>query len=389
MFYQIKKGNLENVPINTEKYSKIILEIEKFIEAKRKKPTTFKGTVDKIDFSNNILTVNLQSTNQLNLSNGSLILIREDDPLSINIRAITRDFYNSNLKLEIKTNPSQFKNKKVVLDTERRNVILERLNKIVDNIKKGEITLDNVRILDFIIGENKPYYNQKKVSFVSKRLNKDQECGVMNSIKAEDFHLIIGPPGTGKTYVIEELIRQFIKRNQKLLVTAWTNLAVDNIIKRLSKKETKNLVRIGPINEVDSEVKKFSIFEKMKKHEDWVEVERYRKIIDELFKLIPKRKEEINSVQESISSSRDKKKIFDMEINTFVTEKQKYEEIISRPIENKSTVNISSINNEIALINKKSETCLSLSRGILDIYRLQLKIPGAERIKNLKRLIKR
>ncbi len=377
---------MENAPINIEKYSKIIEEIEKFIEIKKKKPTTFKGTVEAIDLSNNILTIKLQSSKQPNLSRGSLILIREDSPLSIDIRATTKDFYNSNLKLEIKTDPLQFENKKVVIDTEKTNVILERLKNIIENIKKGKISLDNARILDFIIGENKPHYNQKIVSFISKKLNENQKDGIINSIKAEDFHLIIGPPGTGKTYVIEELIRQFIKRNQKLLVTAWTNLAVDNIIKRLSKKETKNLVRIGPINEIDSEVKKFSIFEKMKEHKDWIEVERHHKIIDELFKLIPTIKDEINLVQDSINQSKGIKQIFNKELNNLIAEKQKYDKLISISIHNKTLVDISSINDELSLINGKSETYLSLSKNILQMNELQAQIPEVEQIQQLKNL---
>ena len=377
---------MEKTPINTEKYSKIIEEIEKFIEIKKKRPTTFKGIVETIDLNNNTLTIKLQSFKQPNLSRGSSILIKEDGPLGIDTEAITTDFYNSTLKLEIEDDPSQFEDKKIVIDTGKINVSLKRLKNIIESIKNGKISLDNARILDFIIGENKPRYSQKRVSFISKKLNENQKEGVINSINAEDLHLIIGPPGTGKTYVIEELIRQFIKRNQKLLVTAWTNLAVDNIIKRLSKKETKNIVRIGPINEIDPEVKKFSIFEKMKEHPNWKDVEAYQKKIEELYVSLPRIREEITSVQEDINSSKNKKKIFDTEINTLITEKQKYEEIISIPIENENKVDVSPINNEMVSINKKSEAYLSLSKNILEMNKLQLKIPEEEYIKNLKKL---
>lgn len=379
---------MENAPINTKKYSKIIEEIEKFIEIKKKKPTTFKGTVEEIDLSNNILTIKLQSSNQPDLSRGSLILIREDSPLSIDMRGTIKDFYNSNLKLEIKADPSQFENKKIVIDTEKTNVILERLRNIIENIKKGKISLDNAKILDFIIGENKPHYNQKIVSFISKKLNEDQKNSVINSIKAEDFHLIIGPPGTGKTYVIEELIRQFIKRNQKLLITAWTNLAVDNIIKRLSKKDTRNVVRIGPINEIDSEVKKFSIFEKMKEHKDWIEVERHHKIIDELFKLIPTIKDEISLIQDKINQSKNVKQNFNNELDNLIAEKQKYDELILIPIHSKISGDMSSINDELSLINEKSETYLSLSRNILQMNELQTQIPEVEHIQQLKNMVR-
>ncbi len=377
---------MEKAPINTEKYSKIIEEIEKFIEIKKKKPTTFKGTVEEIDLSNNILKIRLQSSKQPYLSRGSFILIREDSLLSIDMRGTIKEFYNSNLKLEIKANPSQFENKRIVIDTEKTNVILERLRNIIENIKKGKISLDNAKILDFIIGENKPQYNQKIVSFISKKLNEDQKNSVINSINAEDFHLIIGPPGTGKTYVIEELIRQFIKRDQKLLITAWTNLAVDNIIKRLSKKDTRNIVRIGPINEIDPEVKKFSIFEKMKEHKDWIEVERHRKIIGELYKLIPSIKDEIRLAQDKINQSKDIKQIFNKERDNLIAEKQKYDKLISVFPPNKNLVDISSINDELFLINGKSETYLSLGKNILKMNELQTQIPEAEYIQQLKNL---
>ena len=226
---------MENTSINTEKYSKIIKEIERFIETKKKKPTTFKGTVESMDLSNNILTIKLQSSNPPNLSRGSLVLIKEDNPESIDMKATIKEIYNSNVKLEIETDSSMFENKKVVIDTEKTNVILERLKNVIDKIKKGKINSDNVRILDILINDKKPKYNQKRVPFISRKLNDDQKRGVIDSIIAEDFHLIIGPPGTGKTYVIEELTKQFVKRKQKILITAWTNLAVDNIIKRLPK----------------------------------------------------------------------------------------------------------------------------------------------------------
>jgi len=377
---------MENVSINTTKYSKIVSEIERFIETKRKKPTTVKGFVESVDLSNNILTVKLQATKQPDLSRGSLILIREDSLLSVDVRATVRDVYNSTLKIEIKGDPSQFENKKVMIDKNKTNVILERLSDIVENIKKGKISLDNARILDFILGENKPRYTKKRVSFISKKLNKNQKDAVIKSIEADDFHLVIGPPGTGKTYVIEELIQQFSKRNQKILITAWTNLAVDNIIKRLLKKESRKIVRIGPLDEIDKEVRKYSIFEKMKEHKDWKEVERYHKIIDNLFNLIPRVKDEINEAQKNINKLKDEVKILNRELDALTNEKQKYQEIVSTTHKIENVLDLSSVSNEMELLNQKAETCLSLSKKILQMNDLETKIPDPTHIKELKKL---
>jgi superfamily I DNA and/or RNA helicase len=385
MFYPKENDVMEDIPIDTKRYEKIVTEIEKFIELKKKKPTTVEGVVEKIDLSNNFLTVKLSSDNHPNFSRGSLVLIKEGGPENIEVRATIKEFYNSNIKLEIKTDPSMFEDKKIVIDTEKTNVILERLKNVINNIRDGKINPDNIRILDLLINNNKPKYSQKKVLFTSKKLNDDQKEAVINSLKAEDFHLIIGPPGTGKTYVIEELIKQFIKRKQKTLITAWTNLAVDNIIKRLSKKEKKNLIRIGPIDEVDSEVKEFSIFEKMKEHKDWKEVERERKLRDDLFKLIPKIKEELDLAQKSIDESKETSKVFNNELDNLALEKKKYEDLLLIPINENKLTDISSITKELAKINDKSEVCLSLSNNILQMNNLQSKLPDPEKLRLLKK----
>lgn len=385
MFYQIKDGNMEEIQVNTAKYSHIVSEIERFIESKKKKPTTVKGIVEKIDLSNNVLTIRLLTDSNPAFSRGSLVLIKEDSPESIDIRATIKEVYNSNVKLEIKTDSSMFEDKKIVIDTEKTNVILERLKNVINNIKDGEINTDNIRILDLLINDNKPRYSQKKVSFISKNLNDDQKESVINSINAEDFHLIIGPPGTGKTYIIEELIKQFTKRKQKSLITAWTNLAVDNVIKRLPKKETKNIVRIGPIDGVDSDVKKFSIFEKMKKHKDWKEVERQRELRDNLFKLIPRIKDEIDLTQKSIDQNKDTSNILKNELDSPILEKKKYENILSTKINKVKLIDISQINEELTQIDNKSKSCLLLCKDILQMNSLQSKIPDIEKIRLLKK----
>jgi superfamily I DNA and/or RNA helicase len=368
---------------NTEKYSKIVAEIETFIEAKRKKPTKVKGIVKNIDLSNNILTVRLESIKPTNLSSGSLILIRGEDPFDTYIRAFVRDIHNSNLKIEVKTDPSQFENKKVVIDTNTTNVILKRLETVVKKIKSGKISLDNARILDLIIGKGVPQYSERRVD-ISGELNKSQKEAVVKSIESDDFHLVIGPPGTGKTYVIEELIRQFSKNNQKILITAWTNLAVDNIIKRL-KSDAKKVVRIGSIDKIDPEVRKCSIFEKMKEHKDWNEVERHNKLIDELSKSIPKVKDEIKLVKGDINQCLDKKKILNKKLGDRTNEKQKYENIIATPIDNEGVTDFSAINDEMLFLGKKSEACLSVSKNILQMNKLEELIPEVAYIQNLKK----
>ncbi|MCH7568766.1 MAG: AAA family ATPase [Nanoarchaeota archaeon] len=388
MSYQTN-NNVECTTINTEKYSKIVTEIKKFIDAKKKKSATVKGNVEKIDLSNNILTVRLQSINQSTLSRGSLVLVIDSSDRRKGSQGNIIDTYNSIVRIEIKTDPSIFENKEVIIDSNKINVILKRLEDIVNKIHEGKISSESARILDFIIGENKPHYNEERVSFISKRLNKDQKEAITKSVEADDFHLIIGPPGTGKTFVIEELVKQFSKRNKKLLITAWTNLAVDNIIKRLDIKEIQKIVRIGPISEIDPKVRKYHIDEKMKKHKDWKEVEEHYKIIDNLFKALPEVKDKINQTQDTIDQIKNELEVFHKGLNDYGKEKEKYQELLSTPINNENLIGASSINNEMAMLDQKSESCLSLSNDILEMNEIETKIPQIDYIRQLKRKIKK
>lgn len=64
-------------------------------------------------------------------------------------------------------------------------------------------------------------------------LNPSQQQAVAHALAAEDVAIIHGPPGTGKTTAVVELIRQAVQRGDKVLACAPSNLAIDNIFERL------------------------------------------------------------------------------------------------------------------------------------------------------------
>ena len=67
----------------------------------------------------------------------------------------------------------------------------------------------------------------------TRSLNEVQREAVQFALSARDVGLIHGPPGTGKTTAVVEVIRQAVRRGRKVLACAPSNLAVDNIFERL------------------------------------------------------------------------------------------------------------------------------------------------------------
>ena len=67
----------------------------------------------------------------------------------------------------------------------------------------------------------------------NEQLNGDQQRAVRRVAAAQNYALVQGLPGTGKTYTISFLIRLLVARGLKVLVTSYTHTAVDNLLCKL------------------------------------------------------------------------------------------------------------------------------------------------------------
>src|SRR6266481_5191681 len=96
-------------------------------------------------------------------------------------------------------------------------------------------------------------------------LNPEQALALELAERAQDVMLVHGPPGTGKTTVLVELVRRAASRGEKVLASAPSNLAVDNLAERLVAAGI-DVVRVGHPARVLSAVVEHTLDQKTEAH---------------------------------------------------------------------------------------------------------------------------
>ncbi len=107
---------------------------------------------------------------------------------------------------------------------------------------------------DLVAGRVRPRFHGETVTWRSD-FNTEQNLAVERALQMQDYLLIHGPPGTGKTSVIAEIVKRLREQGQRVMLAAFTNQAVDNMLKRLDKEGFHDYLRLGHERSVDPTVK--------------------------------------------------------------------------------------------------------------------------------------
>jgi DNA replication ATP-dependent helicase Dna2 len=87
---------------------------------------------------------------------------------------------------------------------------------------------------DPLFDRRSPTFEDIEERFVEN--NDPQDEAVRRAVGTDSFALVHGPPGTGKTYTLASIVAALVERGERVLLSAFTNRAVDNALAALEEQ---------------------------------------------------------------------------------------------------------------------------------------------------------
>ncbi|SEW09431.1 AAA domain-containing protein [Natrinema salifodinae] len=115
---------------------------------------------------------------------------------------------------------------------------------------------------DVLFGRAPPEFEDVDETFIDN--NDRQNQAVTKAVGANDCALIHGPPGTGKTYTIARAVRAMVERGERVLLSAFTNRAVDNALEAVLEQldgaiDDERVVRVGSESGVRADMQPYRL----------------------------------------------------------------------------------------------------------------------------------
>ena len=107
-------------------------------------------------------------------------------------------------------------------------------------------------------------------------LNASQSSAVAHALTAKEVTTVHGPPGTGKTTTLVQLVKALVRRGEKVMCTAPSNAAVDLLVERIGGAGLK-VVRLGHPMRIDPAVVGRSLDRLVEADPDHKQVKAYRR----------------------------------------------------------------------------------------------------------------
>ncbi len=153
------------------------------------------------------------------------------------------------------------------LDRSTDEISRQRAHQAMDKARDAKSS--RLAVLRDVLLAKQPAFFEKVETHeaLNKNLNDSQNQAVAFALSANDVAIIHGPPGTGKTTTLVELMRQITRNGQSVLAVAASNLAVDNMLERLIDAG-ENAIRLGHPARVSAELREHTLDQRAENHPD-------------------------------------------------------------------------------------------------------------------------
>jgi superfamily I DNA and/or RNA helicase len=141
------------------------------------------------------------------------------------------------------------------------DITFQRRRDAITNLRKNQQVGETTRMVNVLFHGLPPCQAPPRAMPAvpaERRLNESQEAAIEMGLRSQDVAVIHGPPGTGKTTTVLELIRRAVQNGEKVLACAPSNIAVDNMVERLAALKV-NVVRVGHPARLLPEVLEYSL----------------------------------------------------------------------------------------------------------------------------------
>ncbi|WP_018342126.1 AAA domain-containing protein [Cytophaga aurantiaca] len=151
------------------------------------------------------------------------------------------------------------------------------------------LTKDSVRLRDVILGEKEADFDEKEDYPVPSTLDDSQKKAWLKAIQAKDIAIIHGPPGTGKTTTIVEIVKTLVEKGERVLVCASSNAAVDVLTERIANRGIP-VVRLGNPSKITEQNLQYCLERQVTTHAQFGLVKELKKRAEEFFRMANKYK---------------------------------------------------------------------------------------------------
>lgn len=114
------------------------------------------------------------------------------------------------------------------------------------------------QLREILLGAREPRFDPLAPLVIDPKFNESQQQAIQFALSSRDLAIIHGPPGTGKTTTVVELIRQSVAKGLKVLACAPSNTGVDNLLEKLIANGLQ-VVRIGHPARVQEDLQPYTL----------------------------------------------------------------------------------------------------------------------------------